>query len=694
MDSFSVLSLTSFCTNISHAAISASVDLSSLTHNLPIGLRAERLSARLLSFSATLEQYGHTTAQLEDRLERRGVVISPALRSKLATWLGTCQGSMAQLNKQLSRLDPETVMGLDWDYLVLQRDLLVAYMQLFLYFEGLLCIEEADRQDSMLDSSDARRIISQVEDTLRCSSKVPPDILPGDGSNEAQTEVAGTVYPNSMDTDEPPPSYEAAIQTTDPVSSQNRTPDANPAPPSATTTTTNTETPPSTSSVSPLDFTSLDLSSLKHGLRAMTSRLGWFRPDPLAGALCEASRRGDVQQITGLLQQGGNVDGRDEGGRSPLGCAIAADQIAAVRLLLSVGADVQSVSCGGGGSPKWPPLFVAAYAGSLGVARLLMEKGARPIEASITGQPYFYDLVHHVCAGDRSKSGPSLGGIRFLLERGANPEASSLSGRRAIIAAAKKGRTDIMKLLLNHGADPKSNDYTGNSILSIALDQANSVEMAELVLQRGGDPNATSTNGDPVLSGAVSKRNVPFARLLLAAGARADGTDYAGQPIIANVVRDAKLQDADKNELVRLLLERGASAQAKDLSWSTAVLHHAIDRASPEVVSLLMQYGADASGNHRKGDEPLLFAALQSGRPGMAEALLRGGASADVVDSKGNSAMMGALIKQDLELVRLLRRYQANVDVGSREFAMALGRADYLEALGLTPQGGAVVDGK
>lgn len=693
MDSFSVLSLTSFCTNISHAAISASIDLSSLTHNLPPGLRAERLSARLLSFSATLEQYGHTTAQLEDRLERRGVVISPALRSRLATWLGTCQGSMAQLNKQLSRLEPGTVMGLDWDYLVLQRDLLVAYMQLFLYFEELLCIDEANTQDSMLDSSDARRIISQVEDTLRCSSKVPPDILPGDGSNEARSELASTVYPDSMDTDEPPPSYEAAVQTTDAVSSQTRTPDADPAPPPPSTT-INTETPPPPSSVSPFDFTSLDLSSLKHGLRAMTSRLGWFRPDPLAGALCEASRRGDVQQITGLLQQGGNVDGRDEGGRSPLGCAIAADQIAAARLLLSVGADVQSVSCGGGGSPRWPPLFVAAYAGSLGVAQLLMDKGARPTEASITGQPYFYDVVVHVCAGDRSKSGPSLEGIRFLLERGASPEASSLSGRRAIIAAAKKGRTDVMELLLNHGASPKSDDYTGNSILSIALDQPNSVDMAELILRRGGDPNATSTTGDPVLSGAVSKRNVPFARLLLAAGARADGSDYTGQPIIANVVRDTKLQDADKDELVRLLLERGASAQAKDLSWSAAVLHHAIDRASPEVVALLMQYGADASGHHRRGGEPLLLTALQSGRPGIAEALLKGGASADVVDGKGNSAIMGALIKQDLELVRLLRRYQASVDVASREFATALGRADYLEALGLTPQGGAVVDGK
>lgn len=673
MDSFAILSLKSFCTNISHISISASIDLASLIQNLSPSPSAERLSARLLSFSGSLEQYGHTADQLERRLERHGSVMSPALQGSMATWLGTCQGSMGQLHKQLSRLELSNAMGLDWDYLVLQRDLLVAYTQLFLYYEELLALEETDTQDSILDGTDARRIIEQVEDTLRYTSKVPHDILPG-GSRDAVAGAAIMAPGGSLDTEEPPPSYEAVVHSVDPSASENQTIDEKSP---YSTTTAAVDNSPASPTVNPLDFTSLDLSSLRHGLRAITSRLGWFRPEPLASALCEASRRGDVQQIAGLLQQGANIDGRNEYGHSPLSCAISADQVTVARMLLSAGADAQSIPSSGGS--KWPALFVAAQAGSLGVAALLIEKGARPKEKSMSGQPYFFDLVAS-CAADKELS---IEGIRFLLENGASAQASSLSGRKAIVAAAKKGRLDIMKLLLDHGASARTDDYQGNSLLSIALEQNNSIPMAELLLQYGSSPNSTSTTGDAVLSAAVSKRNVPFARLLLAAGARAKASDLTGQPIIVSAVRDVRLREADKTELVRLLLKHGASALAKDSAWAAPVLHHAVEKASAEVVSLLMQHGADASG-YRKG-EPLLFSAIQFEKPGMVEALLKNGASANVLDSKGNTPMMGALIRQDLELVRLLRRYLDDIDVAPQEFARALGRADFLEALGMTP---------
>lgn len=687
MDGFSVLSLTSFCTNISHVAISASIDITTLTQNLRPSAAAERLSARLLSFSGSLEQYGHTVGQLERRLGRQGAVMSPTLRSKLGTWLGACQGSTAALNKQLSRLDPDTAMRLDWDYLVLQRDLLVAYTQLLLYFEELLALDEAATQDSMLDGPDARQIIEQVEETMRHASKIPPDILPGSASHPA-SESAIMASPSALDTSDPPPSYEAAINSPDVSVSQAQTQiqtrDGKPPPPppppiTPVDTPVHSPTGSTHSSVNPLDFTSLDMSTLRHGFRALTSRLGWFRPDPLASALCEASRRGDVQQLAGLIQQGANVDGRNEEGRSPLSCAVAADQVATARMLLSAGADAHSMPSSSGS--RWPPLFVAVQAGSLGVATLLLEKGARPTEKSMSGQAYFYDLVNS-CAAEK---GSRLDGLKFLLDRGADAKASSLTGRKAIVAAAKKGRVDIMKLLLDHGASALVDDYNGNSLLSIALDQHNSIEMAELLLQHGADPNSTSMTGDAALSGAISKRNVAFAKLLLAAGAKGSTNDYTGQPVIVNAVKDTKLSDADKTHLVYLLLKNGASARAKDQSWDTSVLHHAVEKASPEVVSLLMEHGADASG-YRRG-EPLLFSAIQSGKPGMAEALLRNGASTNVIDSKGNSPMMGALLRGDLDLIRLLRRYQADVDVAPREYAKALGRADILEALGMAPEG-------
>jgi hypothetical protein len=139
MDSFSVVSLTTQCTNICHIAISASHELNALTDQLPESAAAARLAPRLLSFSDSLKEYGHAAGELQRSLERSSV-ISPNLQTELTTRLGACQGSAGLLNKQLMRLDSENATGLVWGYLVLQRDLLVAYTQLFVYFDELLAL--------------------------------------------------------------------------------------------------------------------------------------------------------------------------------------------------------------------------------------------------------------------------------------------------------------------------------------------------------------------------------------------------------------------------------------------------------------------------------------------------------------------------------------------------------------------------
>lgn len=679
MDSFSVISLTSHCSNISHIAISASVELSSLTQHRAPGTAEGDLSARILSFSDALEQYGHTASELERALERRGIVICPTLQTVLLKWLGEAQAAVASLNKQLSRLQPENVLALDWEYLVLQRDVLVAYTQLFVYFEELLGLEEMETQESIWDGPDARRIVEQVEQISRRAGKLPPDILP---QHREPVNVAVSNGPIAVDSEELPPPYEEASPTPNQHTFQPQTSNFQAAAASSSSDTTTTPG----AGFNPLDFSTLDLSNIRHGFRALTSRFAWFRPDPLAGPLCEAARRGDVHQIAGLLSQeggGANVDGRNEEGHTPLSCAIERDHVDAARLLISAGADMHHGGGGGSGVwSRWPPLFAAAYAGSLGVAALLVEKGAFATEKSMSGQPYFYDLVNSCASADES-GGASCEGIEFLLQRRSSyAQASSLSGRRVIIAAARKGRIDVMKLLLYYGANAKTSDYTGNSLLTIAMDQPNSLEMARLILKHGGDPNSSSTTGDSALSGAVSRRNVPLAKLLLEAGAKATAKDYTGQPIIINAVKDVKISDEEKTQMVRLLLEHGASPKVKDLSWDTSVLHHAMDRANPEVIDLLLLHGADASGK-RKG-EPLIVNAIQAGRMDLVQSFLRHGANPNVVDSKGASPILIALIQRNLELVRLLRQYNADVDAAAQELARVLGRADLFEILGMT----------
>ena len=60
--------------------------------------------------------------------------------------------------------------------------------------------------------------------------------------------------------------------------------------------------------------------------------------------------------------------------------------------------------------------------------------------------------------------------VKTLLEKGANPNARDLEGTTALMNAASGfGGSAIVKLLLESGADPNAKDKHGNTALALAL---------------------------------------------------------------------------------------------------------------------------------------------------------------------------------------------------------------------------------
>ena len=62
--------------------------------------------------------------------------------------------------------------------------------------------------------------------------------------------------------------------------------------------------------------------------------------------------------------------------------------------------------------------------------------------------------------------------VKILLERGANPNAEDDAGRTPLHDAAFKGHVEIVKLLLERGADPWIADKGGHIPLDYAKDSA------------------------------------------------------------------------------------------------------------------------------------------------------------------------------------------------------------------------------
>jgi ankyrin repeat protein len=58
--------------------------------------------------------------------------------------------------------------------------------------------------------------------------------------------------------------------------------------------------------------------------------------------------------------------------------------------------------------------------------------------------------------------------VRLLLEHGADPNAQSVFGDTPLHCAAKEGHVDVVRLLLEHGADPTIKNKDGKTPLDLA----------------------------------------------------------------------------------------------------------------------------------------------------------------------------------------------------------------------------------
>lgn len=397
------------------------------------------------------------------------------------------------------------------------------------------------------------------------------------------------------------------------------------------------------------------------------------KPEPFVAALCQAAANGDVQQITGLLNQGANINGRNDDDKTPLQCAILNDREEASRVLLAAGANVYG--------PKrhdkhLPPLFLAASVGSLNTARMLIEKGARIDEKYDSGESYFVSVV----------SAGNLEGIRFLLKHGCNAKTANISGEPVIVRAVQKKNKNLVELLLEFGASVTSTDSAGRSLLTVALDKKD-YEMAELLLKMEANPNDSTLHGNPLLADEISNRRVRTAKLLLDWGADANMTDWHSQPVLLLAIKDSKLSQEDKLDIVRHLFAKGAKGNVYDSATEGPAICYAMETGLPELVSLVLRHGGKTTDQMSNGDSLLKYA-IEQGRRDLVETLLLYGADPDYAPGKHGitpvKPLVQALVKQDFELIRVLR--EAGADTKSPEVgdvAKALGKVEVYEALGI-----------
>ena len=198
------------------------------------------------------------------------------------------------------------------------------------------------------------------------------------------------------------------------------------------------------------------------------------------------SRRSIVQL---LLNAGAEANVVDQYNDSPVRAAAGAGNIEAVKVLLKAGADPKLT-----GSSTRSALFEAAIHGHGRIVQALLQAGAH-VEAATLGSRlaflsgYIMD-VEGVTPLIAAAEGGHFEVVRLLVDAGADLNRSDSSGFTPVMGAARAGHPGIVKFLLDRGADLEAVDKYGKNARTHAAEFKHQGEIAP-ILQKARHKNGT-----------------------------------------------------------------------------------------------------------------------------------------------------------------------------------------------------------
>jgi ankyrin repeat protein len=306
-----------------------------------------------------------------------------------------------------------------------------------------------------------------------------------------------------------------------------------------------------------------------------------------------------------------------------------------VKSLLEAGADPNGYFMAEWGGEMWrqtPSYGAAGVLNHAGLTKLLLDAGADPNEGAEDAVPYKGEALYHAC--DHPGQNECL---RLLLEAGVSQGARDFCILRKLDFEDPEG----VLLFLKHGAN--LNRPGIRSALNHAMLRDRSFEMIKLLLDHGADPNALDADGMTpyVLARRYGHRAV--AELLVERGANTEVSPYDALLIAAadGEVERIKQISAEHPEVLTRVSEYGR--QPNDglaLGASGEVLHDLARAGQAAGLAALIDLGMDPATRNHYNETPLHWACV-AGRVEAAKVLVERGAPLDVHEKNHNADPIG-----------------------------------------------------
>ncbi|RKK66726.1 hypothetical protein BFJ69_g15146 [Fusarium oxysporum] len=245
--------------------------------------------------------------------------------------------------------------------------------------------------------------------------------------------------------------------------------------------------------------------------------------------------------------------------------------------------------------------------------------------------------------------------VKLLLDKGADVNIPDKDGWTPVFSASWNGYVEVVKLLLDKGADVNIPDKNGWTPVSAASANGH-VEVVKLLLDKGADVNIPDKNGWTPVSAASANRHVEVVKLLLDKGADVNIPTKDGRTPVSAASANGHA------EVVKLLLDKGADVNIPTKDGRTPV-YAASANGHVEVVKILLGIlCVDANKPDCLGRTALFLASRYGQYQAVHVLLSEGRVNSDNRDWMGSTPLFAAVANGHLDVVKLLIARVATVE--------------------------------
>ena len=381
-----------------------------------------------------------------------------------------------------------------------------------------------------------------------------------------------------------------------------------------------------------------------------------------------------------LITNGANLNARDTGGNTALHIAAGKGGTKMVRFMLSNGANLKALNLAGQSATdiarrrenKQVLLVLNDQHGTKDKG--VNKKSARKYATDVNQSGIYRDWPALNTAAWQGNKGYLI----FLLNEGPETDQLDPGSYTALARATLQKEEEIIKILLNHGADPTAGPSPENTAALIAartgqtkmlaqmLDRKTpAIELLNLVLisvstvadnvlvnkilTAGAEINAIDEDSKTALIRAAAKGNILATQQLINSQAEIDSLDRQKRTALGHAIINQHVKT------VSALLAAGASLSIMD-DAGLLPIHLAAKSGSVAILELLLTAGADANARSSTGNTPLMVAA-HNGNVGTAELLLSKNIDSNAKNHLKNTALMLAAAAGRNEIVSVLLKH-------------------------------------